>query len=371
MLLICFFSFLNARSKKISHDCNSPHSDIQKYQKGSTFNYIISCQSKKGQYVDLKSYENINSISISEESNVFIKCENETSNRNKINLLINGKPNITFKNHCYFDTIEILGSPTFNLYPYSDFTVRNVVLRNSSYKYPFNSHYYINSNNIEVSNSNSITKYDNCSRLLVTISDDIYYFCDESDWGVFFKKSILFTNYSANPEKIEEVFDKILPSINFNYFEKIFFTDFYNIDSIIPTIETLKYLGNDIYMNMLWTKIFSGKNCAWEVDQFFPQFQYLKDYFDYLVDKKNWRKFCLYNTAYLYLNEDNDADVIIIPTVASWVIIVSIVLFIIALFFVLLLLAYKKFRKDNKKKSQVENENSENSLSSNHFSKED
>lgn len=374
MLLICFFSFIHARMKKINHNCNAQYSNIEKYQQDSTFNYMISCKSKNAQYIDLKSYENINSISITNESNVFITCENETSKSSNVKIIVNGNPNITFKSHCYFNTIEILGSPIFNLYPYSDISVRNVVLRNKTYSYPFNSHYYINSNKISLDNADSITNYyyNNCTKLYISITDDeVSYFCDVSTLNMIFQKSIYFFNVSASPEKIEELFDKVLPSLDFSDITDIIFTDFFNLDSIMPTIETLKILVKNIYINMKWNKIYNKMICAWEVDKFYPQFQYLKDKFDYLVDKKNWRKVCLHNSAFLYLNEEKDVDIIIIPTIASWIIIVSIVLFFIVLFILLVVLAYTKYRKENKKKSRVDNEHSDDSLSSAHFVKQD
>lgn len=108
--------------------------------------------------------------------------------------------------------------------------------------------------------------------------------------------------------------------------------------------------------------------CMGNLFEFSPQFQYMKYYFDYLSEKTNWRKVCFYNSAYLYLQEDKDIDIIIIPTVASFIIIISIILFIIFLVILAILLAYRKFRKENIKKSQVENENSDYSYSSNHFS---
>lgn len=81
----------------------------------------------------------------------------------------------------------------------------------------------------------------------------------------FFEKSIQFVNKTTNPDKIEEIFDKILPYLNFSKDTKIIFTDFYNIESITPTIETIKYLGNNIYLNMQWDNLYDSHECAWVI----------------------------------------------------------------------------------------------------------
>lgn len=370
MLLLCMLSIFHDKQQKIKHDCYSSFNPFNGFSQ-NTINYFISCPKETTQSIKLSDNANINSISISGETNVFISCLNTM--QSKIKLLIYDKPNISFGNHCYFNSIEMYGIPTINLIPNSNITVRNLVMKNSLYSLPINFHHIIYSYNetkriIRSKNEFSQnTKIYNCSNANLILSEELLFKCDSEqislknvdllDLTITIADSIQFINESSNNEQAEKILDEVISSLSLNFRSKIIFTDFFHFECFEAALETLSFLNLEILMNMTWQKYTkSDSDCVWESESYYSEFEFLKDEFNWLVERTGWRKICFNEEAYLYYKDETNTEIITFSKTTSWLIIGSIVLFIFLLIVASILIAFYKY---NYSKSRVENEHSE------------
>ena len=335
----------------------------------------ISCSNDKIQEVNLTDDTNINSISISKNANVTITC-NQSSQFSQNKLLNNDNPNITIKYHCYFDVIEIYGSPAFRFLPYSNITARKVFLNDSSKKIEIDSSELIYLNNktnkflnlnpetISISYTyNELNIELNDSAMIRDIRYKIIPYENFSQYEFYVEDSINIYNYHNN--SIHYAFDIVLPRMRYEPNVKIRFNNFKDLDSLLPKIDTIKDTSL-VLINMNWMERIEKSNCIWKTGDIHPKFEFMKKKVDHLVKNEGWRRICFEADSYLYPTDSRiKADVKVISTAASWIIIVSIVLAIILLFILVFFIAYFKYLKYTSK-TQVENEHFSNqSLSKN------
>lgn len=357
MLLICMLSIFQNKQLKINHNCYSSFDSFNRFPQ-NTINYFISCKKETAQSINLSNHANINSISILGETNVFISCLNP--NQSKIKLLIFDKPNISFGNHCYFNSIKINGIPTINLLPNSNISVRNLVMKNSVNLVPFNFHHIIISYNDtkQIISSNYERSQDikvyNCSTANLILSEEPFLKCDSeqislknidfSDLKINVEQSIQFMNESFNSDKAEKFLDQIISSLSFYAKSKIIFTDFFDFKCFENVLDTLSYLDLNILMNMTWQKYTkSNSDCVWETENYYNEFEFLKDEFNLLVERTGWRKVCFNEDAYLYYNDESNTEIITFSQKTSWLIIGFIALFVVLLVIASIIIAYCKY----------------------------
>lgn len=101
-------------------------------------------------------------------------------------------------------------------------------------------------------------------------------------------------------------------------------------------------------MTINWNKYFDTVSCPWE-NEIDSRYQFLKNNFDDLVSKTNWRKICMNDGnswhGFLYYRDHNPrGKLIIIPKLTTIYITIGILILIVLLFILFLLIAYCRYK---------------------------
>lgn len=344
-----FIYFLSVLKIKLTHDCNSYDSNLNGYKK-ELIEYAISCPNNKIQKINLINTDNVESVSISKDSNVIITCSNYTNELEQINLLVYDNPSITFQNDCNFKGIEIYGSPKFDVVQDARVSAKNAFLTNRSYHFPFYAENITFSSNKQNNILQSKT-YHQCTMrgLFITLNKDSYDFrCDsvldtleydQSSENVFNCTSIYVQITLSRPlEDLDSKMEGIISALFSQNKLTVYFIDFPDPASVLKYGDYFK-IGNFA----MWMQIAKyPKNCLWDY-----KFDYSQEWLD-IVSETSWQLSCVNNVAYLYhgsADEPIDGGIVYLSTTVTIVIICCIVIGIVALIATFCLVAKCRYNK--------------------------
>ena len=86
----------------VTHNCNFSNINCD-IQENELIDYYVSCNSQQIQIINISRVKGIKSISINDNSNDIITCDDKKLNQ--LILSIYDTPTITFENYCYFSNI--------------------------------------------------------------------------------------------------------------------------------------------------------------------------------------------------------------------------------------------------------------------------
>lgn len=343
-----FLYFLSVLLIKFTHDCNSYDSNLSGYKNEIT-EYAISCPNNKIQKINLINTDNIESVSISKDSNVIITCSGHNNELEKINLLIYDNPNITFQNNCNFKGIEIHGSPKFDVVQNAKVSAKNAFLFNRSYHFPFYAE-RITFSSKKLNNILQSRIYYQCTEkgAFITLNKDSYDVkCDGvTDTFEYNQNSENFFNctnknaqitLSRPIENLDSKMEGIIPALFSENKVNAYFINFPDPASV------LKY--GDYFRTgfAMWMQIAKyPKNCLWDY-----KFDYSQDWLD-IVSETEWHLSCVNNVAYLYhgsADEQIDGGIVYLSTTATIIIICCIVIGVVALIVSFCLVAKCRYNK--------------------------
>lgn len=386
MIFLSILIILN-KSHKINHDCDSNYTNINSLQNES-FDYKISCSPKKIQYLYIKNYSNIKTISVLGETNVAIKC-NPFYKYNNLSLLIFDKPTINFDENCNFNTVEIFDSPTIIISPnrQSNISVEKLIIfnssfENSSYINSFKAKKVINAQKTNykqiLKNKSLLESYPNVFQCLYnlefTLSNkaiikcvDYYntpsnYFDISMNYDVF--KYCHFINYNQNPvviaRKIDynlnyDLIETVIKSLFFYGQESFIFSNFFNMTSLDPYIQKYKSENSQLLITFDWPAITNYTICPWVDGEYQDKYKNLESYFDEIETNTSWRKICINNKGYLYFQENQLKGKMIISTATFFGVIALGIVVVLAIILSLYIIAYKLHYKKEKSLPMDEN----------------
>lgn len=364
MIFLYFLSILE-NYQNIIHDCNSENNNIVT-NKDKNFDYIISCSSDMIQKIDLSKVESIHSVSIFNETNVSFICHPQSFKTEKIKMIIYGNPNISFENNCHFGIIKIYGAPIFNVLQ-NEIDADTVIIYNDYNNLPFHPQHVIYSQNISknqlktmdyTQNSNKIhvcnfLEFDlseyvtiNCDSMIsYTLQyQDLIYYDFHLQTGTRINSQINIKNISLDKDFDNEYLTYIMASIFIFEPVLVIYTDFCDISPMSKSIKMFQSSKSKIRMRMTWEKYMKPFiYCAWEDGVYKPEYLFLEDYFNDLIKNHFWRKTCINNDGYLYLQDETDFDFVTISTAGSWGIIVGIVVLVLAVIITSFLIAFFRY----------------------------
>lgn len=354
MIFLYLSSLFLIQTSTFGENSNSNYSNSSLKEK-MHLNYIISCSDNLPQkiYITKKYYNS--SISILNKSNIEITCSPEIAKmNNEIKLFIYDNPEILFVDDCYFNSIEIYGSPIIKTSQKANIFINNTILYNNSYHFPLHSNYINNSKNELKKKIQS--EYDYCSYINIILSNVVNIQCEDLSITLNYKslqyyvfKSnnyIKFINESLNDEDVTAYISLIISSLYMQNTKEIIFQNFLNISAITPIGKNLKNEGLSVYLSMDWKEYLKDDEyCSWFGGSYKPEYDFLESRFDDLVENFGWRKVCKNKAGYLYLQDEIDHKFIKISSAGSWIIIVSIFVLAVLIFILCIFIAYYKYKK--------------------------
>lgn len=306
--------FLFANCIKINHNCYSLSNSINAHP-NQKIDYIISCPKNKIQSIFLNNSNSYHSLSIYNESNVFVICPFSYQKYDKIDIHIFGHANITFENLCIFNLMEIHDSPSISFSINTKMSIEKINLHNQSYIIPSE----LKNNNQLVESQMNKNLYYEC------LNDSLYISLDHSYADILcqgkFQLQINYNNFSnfqffADNNSIiiqkegilEKDLDKnieiILKSLVLNNRKDIIFENFTNTTAVESYI---KMLPKDVE---LWMEIddyeINDTKCIWDDTSFTDL-----EYWEKMIFNTKWRKACINNIGMLHYNHDDEKLTII------------------------------------------------------------
>lgn len=354
MFFLLFMELISIDSQMITHNCNISNINCD-IQENKLIDYYVSCNSKQIQIINISKVKGIKSISINDNSNVIITCDDKKINQMKLSIY--DTPTITFENHCYFSDVEIYDSPKFNLFENSLFLVDTIHLYNYSFEFPFhykNIIYGKRNNQRQNIKEYTIKEAENeiyeCNDMIFEgILNDNYvtFKCGNSfEYTLFYSslhdnifklqyQNIILEN-KCSTQKIDNAYmAAIISSLNCNGKKKnITFTKT-NIDAFINN--TLKYFNNDhIWIN---DQVNGASYCLWS-----------NEYEQKYLFETGLRKVCANSNAFYYCcdSDKGQRNIINISFTESLIILLTIIFSIIGIVISLLIITLHRHKKFNK-----------------------
>ena len=329
---------------------------------------IVIRSTSRRQKINISNATNVDFLYIYNKSNVIFECSPQSPRTEKIKLLIYDDPNITFLDDCNFNFIKIYGSPTFKISSNANLNVENVFIYNHSYQLPFKAEnilYSPNETRKQIkSNSDYFYNY-SCQNIEFSLSILAFIFCDQKivfasyydelyNYNFRNINEITFEKSNVNEKYMNSYLSLILTTLSLKNVEKVTFIDFLNMSYLNMAINVLKSTGAQIIMSFNWRRYIIGNAiCPWDDEDitYYSSYKYLKDYFNELEDKYQWRKVCIGTNGYLYLQNEEDIETIVFSSVKSWSIIIGCLLLIIAMLITCILIAYYRYTHEQKKEN--------------------
>lgn len=365
MYLICM-----KKSNNIPNNCISKYINFNKHYE-SVIDYKISCPKNLIQRVNLANVSDIDSISIYNKSSVIINCPEQTNLYEHIKLRFFHSPYITFENHCNFSSIEIYDSPIFKFSKDSKVNVKKYVVHNHSYKLFFdttsNNDFLENTkmkNKIILSNNYEDREY-TCNSISIDLtSPNAFIICyrksydeynvylevsydDFIEYLFYVNEDIVFRNMSNFDDDIEKKLSLIIQSLSipFENHVNVYYSDFLESKVLQKTADMFGSVCSLVSMNFSWWKyVRYYRYCAWYESVFESEFSFLENKFDDQVRNTYWRKICLNGDGQLYLQDENDYKIYVLPNIASWGVLIGIIVLILLIFILCLIFAYRRYK---------------------------
>ena len=134
-------------------------------------------------------------------------------------------------------------------------------------------------------------------------------------------------------------------SIPFENHVNVYYSDFLESKVLQKTADMFGSVCSLVSMNFSWWKyVRYYRYCAWYESVFESEFSFLENKFDDQVRNTYWRKICLNGDGQLYLQDENDYKIYVLPNIASWGVLIGIIVLILLIFILCLIFAYRRYK---------------------------
>lgn len=364
MILFYFTSFLLIKTEIVNHNCSFSNIDLGEYN-DEWIDLHINCEPQKIQKINLKDLNHVNSISIFDNSNVILSCSQSNFTSEYLFLSIYDRPTITIENHCHLNQIEIYGSPIFQLFDESNFSVDSLISYNKTYEFPFESKsitYLENMENVNVSYGKNQSIPENnflCENDIFNFSLESNYItakCGNRYENLFLYESIpeitftinntnvFFKNQCQSNETAKKNIETVLSSLNFVNKREVTF-DVFDPDSISS------YTSSD--SEGTWVLIKYDRVCQWR-GSFNSNYYFDGDLEDreevqyYL--QRGWKKICRGSDSYVYCCDTDlgPRNINVISAAGSLAIIIISICLVVILFVSLCVIARCRYNNNRR-----------------------
>ena len=344
MVYLYFFTILLIKGNEIMHQCHSAIQNFGTNACNNFYDYVISCPNNILQNLNLSNAKKINSIYILNTTNVTFSCSPQNPKLDKTKLIIYDNPIISFSDNCNINFVKIYGSPTFHTSPKAH--INTVILYNRSYNlhfipenliyYHHKSQKYMKSDYYNEKNENFYYK---CDFLKFSLSSNVGVVCGNRTFNLqymdlldytfhlntdYINHYIYFVNSDVKIDQIEGNMAVVMLTISLFNPTDVYFTDFTNISILESYINMFKATNSNIRFNITYDKYtYRNKACLWDDEVYSSLSKDKKDIINNVIKSNNWRKTCVNNESYLYLQDDTDYDLVVFSTAESWAIIIA------------------------------------------------